>query len=377
MLRYFRAFMNAVITSMRKAFCIAAWRLIKIKQYPRVLALGRCGFTSNRECNPSMSGNYAILATQGKNYHEDGFWELLQTLVELKINPFIIISGRIPQEHIDELATLAHRIAVRPNFGRDMAAYKEATLYLHDQGITPKRLLYLNDSLIYLPGDGLKEMVGKLLTTDSDVMGATQSFERYHHIGSFIFSLSGKAFAHPGVRKFWEKYRQYNLRPHCIFKGELKLSRWLRKKGFYLDVLYNAGIAAGKVNTLDYETLIKQFPLTRQGTRTAFINFLAGISELNCPIELVRQCAVDYMFSSATQSQIHTYFGIFHKFLNLPIIKKDIVYRSLYNEKDLALILSDMSDERKASIFKLLNSRGLESELSGFVMFVKRVLMLE
>ena len=377
MLKYFRAFMNAIVASIRSAFRIGIWRLIKIKQYPRVLALGRCGFTSDRECNPPMSNNYAILATMGKNYHEDGFWELLQTLVELKINPFIVINGKIPEEHINELATLAHRIAVRPNFGRDMAAYKEATLYLHDKGVVPERLLYFNDSLIYLPGDGLRSMVEKLLTTDSDVMGATQSFERCHHIGSFIFSLSGKAFSHPGVRKFWEKYRQYNLRPHCIFKGELKLSRWLRKKGFYLDAIYNAGIAAGKMNTLDYETLLKQLPLTLQEPRTAFLNFLASIRDVNYPVELVRQYALDYMFSNVTQSQVHAYFGIFHKLLNLPIIKKDIVYRGIYNEKDLSLIMSEMPDDRKLSILKLLNSRGLESELSGMIVFLKRALLLE
>lgn len=375
--RYFRAFIEAMNTSMRRLFRMVMWRLIKIKQYPRVISLGRCNFTSDRECNPSMSENYAILATQGRNYHEDGFWELLQTLVEMEINPFIIISGTIPEEQLNEMAALAHRIAVRPNFGRDMAAYKEATLYLYDRGIAPKRLLYFNDSLIYLPGDGLKAMVEKLAATDSDVMGATQSFERYHHIGSFIFSLSGKAFAHSGVREFWEKYQPYNLRPHCIFNGEIALSRCLRRNGFYLDAIYTVGIAVGKVNALDYETLLKQFPLNRQESRSAFLNFLASISELNCPIELVRQCTVDCIFSNATQSQVHVYFGIFHKLLHLPIIKKDIVYRGIYNEKDLALILSDISEERKGSVFKLLNSRGLESERSGLITFVKRALMLD
>ncbi len=377
MLKYLQSLINAVATSIRSVFCIVTWRLIKIKQYPRVLVLGRCGFTSDRECNPPLSENYAILATMGKNYHEDGFWELLQTLVELKINPFIVINGAIPEEHINELATLAYRIVERPNFGRDMASYKEATLYLHDKGIVTNRVLYFNDSLIYLPGDGLKAMVENLLITDSDVMGVTQSFEHYHHIGSFIFSLSKKAFTHPGVRKFWEKYRQYNLRPHCIFNGELGFSRWLRKKEFYLDTIYNAGIAAGKINALDYESLLKQFPLFRQEPRTKFLNFLAEIRNMNCPEELMRQRAMDLIFSNASQSQIHIYFGLFYKFLNIPIIKKDIFYREIYSEKDLAMILCDMPEKCKASIFKLLNSNGLESEKRGIRILLRRVLMLE
>jgi hypothetical protein len=36
-----------------------------------------------------------------------------------------------------------------------------------------------------------------------------------------------------------------------------------------------------------------------------------------------------------------------------------------------------MPDDRKLLIFKLLNSRGLESELSGMIFFLKRALMLE
>lgn len=338
--------------------------------------MGRHSFESNREYNKSLGNNYAILATQGKHYQEDGFLALLDVLVELRINPIIVVNGSLPAQTLEDMSSRAHRIITRPNFGRDMAAFKEATLYMHDIKLAPDRVLYFNDSLIYLEGPDLRNMVENLLNSKSDIVGATQSFERHHHIGSFIFSISKKAFLDPAMRTFWENYRQYNLRPHCIIKGEIGMSRWMQKRGFLLDVLYNAGIAARKVDSLDYDSLLRSLPVSRKGYRTNFLGFLSTFNELNCPQELIRQSALDYMFGGSMQSQVHTFFGIFYRFLKMPILKKDIIYRGIYDEIELSLIL-DLPDEQKAMIFKLLNTRGLESEKTGVAMFFKRALMLE
>lgn len=377
MIDYFKSLIGVLVFSCRRWLCAFAWTLIKIKQYPTVRRLGRCGFTSNELCRPAEGEYYAILATMGRNYIEDGFFDLLGILCEYKINPIIVVNRKLDAESFEKLSSRAHRIITRPNFGRDMGPFKEATLYLYDQKISPARLLYFNDSLIYLNSDGLREMVGKLLASSSDVLGATQSFERFYHIGSFIFSLSRKAFEHPQTRAFWENYRQYNLRPHCILKGELGFSRWMQKQGFLLDAIYLPGRVADEVGALDQEELLEKFTYVRPSYRSSLANLLSTFSNFTCPPELIRQSAVSLLLGGGAHSQVHNYFGLFYNFLRLPIIKKDIIYRGIFTETELSLILSDLTPERKHGIFKILNNRGIESEKTGIKAFFSRALMLE
>ena len=377
MIDYLKSLIGVIIFSCRRWACTLAWTSIKIKQYPMVRRLGRCGFTSNELCQPAKGDYYAILATMGNNYIEDGFFDLLGILRDFDINPIIVINRKIDEESFKKLSSRAHRIITRPNFGRDMGAFKEASLYLYDQKISPARLLYFNDSLIYLDSDGLREMVKSLLVSSSDVLGATQSFERYYHIGSFIFSLSRKAFEHPQTKTFWENYRQYNLRPHSILKGELGFSRWMQKQGFLLDAIYQPERLMHEVNSLTQEELLKRFIYVRPSYRSALTCLLATFSNFTCPPEIIRQSAVALLLSGGTHSQVHNYFGLFYNILRLPIIKKDIIYRGIFTEPELSLILNDLPQERKHEIFKILNNRGIESEKTGLKTFFSRALMLE
>lgn len=370
-----------LLLNIRRFFCVVVWTMLKLWQYPKVLGMGRYRFDTNVQYNPEISDRYAILATQGKNFVEDGFYDLLEILQQEKINSVIIVNGKLSEESRTMLSRKAYRIITRPNFGRDMASFKEGSLYLHDilkqEGRTLKRMLYFNDSLIYLNTIELREMIRRLAGDDTDVMGVTQSFERHPHIGSFIFSMSEKAFYNPGILRYWEKYRQYNLRPHCIFKGEIGLSRCVRKQGFFLDCSYLVDTVANVLNKMEYNELLRCFSLVRQSYRSTFMEFLSSFSDMTCPPEMLRQSAIDFMFGAGNHSQVHVYFGLFYRLLRLPIIKKDILYKGVFDEKSMALILDDLPELQKRRIFKILNAKGRENEAIGFIPYFKRVLMLE
>ncbi|WP_216076067.1 rhamnan synthesis F family protein, partial [Acinetobacter baumannii] len=65
------------------------------------------------------------------------FLDLLTTLRNSGVNAIVVCNGRMSDASHALLAQYAHRILVRDNIGRDMGAYRAATLYLHDLGLRP------------------------------------------------------------------------------------------------------------------------------------------------------------------------------------------------------------------------------------------------
>jgi lipopolysaccharide biosynthesis protein len=165
------------------------------------------------------------------------------------------------------LKQYAHRIPVRANVGRDMGAYRAATLYFHDQGLRPDRMLYFNDSVLYLKGRGLSDLIGRLVNSRYDVVGAFENHQFDYHIGSYVFAVSGAVFRDPRLQRFWRRYRPYDLRTHAITHGEIALSRHLKRGGYSIDVVYSAERLAQRLYRLDLISLVGLIPFMRPAFR--------------------------------------------------------------------------------------------------------------
>lgn len=118
----------------------------------------------------------------------------------------------------------------RPNFGRDFGSYKTGFLHLYKHSWERRcdRLLLLNDSLFYSKTN-LKPFLEQMITTELDALGATENFEIEHHLGSFCISLNQHILKHRHFKRYWVRYSNTDIRPTVIKRGEMKLSKTLKR----------------------------------------------------------------------------------------------------------------------------------------------------
>ncbi|WP_146161955.1 hypothetical protein [Pseudogemmobacter blasticus] len=118
----------------------------------------------------------------------------------------------------------------RPNFGRDFGSYKTGFLHLFARGWqgTCPRLLMLNDS-IYFSQERMPAFLRDMMAPEAEVLGGTENFEIEYHLGSFCIAMAGRILAHPQFRAYWRGYRLTDVRPVVIRRGEMGLSKALKR----------------------------------------------------------------------------------------------------------------------------------------------------
>lgn len=118
----------------------------------------------------------------------------------------------------------------RPNFGRDFGSYKTGFLHLFARGWddTCPRLLMVNDS-VYYASRGLDQFLADLMTSDVEVLGATENYEIEYHLGSFTVAMAQSVLKAERFRRYWRRYRLTDVRPIVIKRGEMKLSKTLKR----------------------------------------------------------------------------------------------------------------------------------------------------
>lgn len=239
----------------------------KIRQWPSILRERRPAFLSDESQRPAQGDAYAIVVKYAKFGLTPDFLDLLQSLETSGVNAIVVCNGRLDAASHALLLRSVHRVLVRRNVGRDMGAYRAATLYLDEQGLKPGRMLYLNDSIFFLKGKELDGLVEALCQRHFDVTGSFENHEKAHHVGSYALAVSGEVFSDPDVVQFWRRYRPYDLRPHAIMHGEVALSVCLKRRGYSIDVIYGAEKLVHQLNALDLRGLIALTEVMRPAFR--------------------------------------------------------------------------------------------------------------
>ncbi|WP_432730480.1 rhamnan synthesis F family protein [Variovorax sp. W6] len=239
----------------------------KVRQWPSVVRERRPAFLSDETPRLAQGDIFAIVVKYAKFGLTPDFLDLLQSLEEGGVNAIVVCNGKLDAASHALLLRSAHRVLVRRNVGRDMGAYRAATLYLSEQGLRPGRMLYLNDSIFFLKGKELDDLVGALCQRRFDVTGAFENHEKSHHIGSYALAVSGEVFLDSDVLRFWRRYRPYDLRPYAILHGEVALSACLKQRGYSIDVIYSAEKLVHQLNALDLRGLISLTQVMRPAFR--------------------------------------------------------------------------------------------------------------
>ncbi|MBR0674137.1 rhamnan synthesis F family protein [Neoroseomonas soli] len=382
-----------------RAFCVGT----KLAQAPAVIREGTPRILSDEVTTPVQGDRFAIVVKYAKFGLTEDFTDLLAALKRARVNAIVVCNGHLAPEEAARLRSLAHRIMVRPNIGRDMGAYRAATLHLHRSGLMPSRVLYFNDSVIYLRGQGLDDMVAALAESSYDVAGTFENHEFAHHVGTYAFSISGAVFADRNVQRFWRRYRPYDLRPYAIRRGEVAYTECVRRCGYRIDVIYSADKLASRLGALPFHTLVEHLRYIPFGAfRDYAINdLIAGAVKTGAllyrkapesapppartprlsdyrsrtvPTNEEAEAHAQFLRLSETMksevlinhmmgliincSQVHYGFGLFHRVMGSPLVKKDLLVRGVFFEHDCTRILDTVPAERRNGIMRELISRG-------------------
>lgn len=362
----------------------------KLIQFPDVLSEINPKIILDETCRPPRGNVYAIVVKYVNFGLSEDFLALLECLAAQSIDAVVVCNGTPTEAMLEQLRARTYRILVRRNVGRDMGAYRAATLHLHAQGLKASRVLYLNDSVIYLPGPDLDAFVRGMVDTSYDIVGAAENHEFQHHLGSYALSMTGQAFCDEKVLAFWRSYRPYDIRPHAIRKGEIKWNRVLKRRGYKFDVLYGADDLWEQLQAMSFPQLVDLLRFMPGDFQTkALTPALGSLAELAALFEpppgagghspsiprvllsgrqcgpehaLIKSALIDQILRAITQrSQVHYGFGLLHRLLGCPLVKKDLLQRGIYLEQQMMEILDGLPAGRRAGVMRELINRGRPS----------------
>ena len=308
----------------------------------------------------------------------------------------------------------------RYNFGRDFGSYKAGFMHLYKRRWHEKcpRLLVLNDSLFYSKNNQAN-FIETLLQTEVEVLGATENHEIEHHLGSFCLSLDGSIVRKDKLRTYWKKYSSSDVRPVVIKRGEMQLSKTLRRcvtsPGNFsaqFDLTWFSDYINSNKDFLDLASdfhrasdfyLASDFvDWKRPSIRTSAMRLInryimidPSLSNLEANIETSREhvsvnfvdnarslrdaiaAAVkkevelevierrvyeevknDLLECFTAGSQIHQN-GIMLHYLGLPIIKLDGLYRGMFSNEDIENLAQQLESDEVIPFKRLMYYRGL------------------
>jgi hypothetical protein len=118
----------------------------------------------------------------------------------------------------------------RPNFGRDFGSYKTGFLHVFDRSWHEQcpRLLMINDS-IFFTEERMPKFLNDMMNSSIEVLGATENYEIEYHLGSFCIAMSQVILENKNFQHYWRQYRLSDVRPRVIKRGEMGLSKTLRR----------------------------------------------------------------------------------------------------------------------------------------------------
>jgi hypothetical protein len=249
----------------------------------------------------------------------------IDALAEAKINVILVVNHPLKGEMRQALAKQSRFILIRDNTGFDIGGYQDATNFVREQ-FSIERLLYINDS-IYFFRDGLTDMFRRMADSNSDICTVFENWEFRYHVQSFCFSVSRKIFDLPNFVEFWNGYLPVSSRLWAIQRGEIGLSRAIVPVADTFEIIYTPNDIRAHLKDMTISELL------RLNTHLP-----VRIRLNNSERRLQRATVEDYLIEQiSSYSQIHTGGFLYRRYLDAPIIKRDLVYRmqfSIYDVKD-------------------------------------------
>lgn len=158
---------------------------------------------------------------------------------------YVIAVNTLKLENPDEITDLVDCYYEKPNFGRDFSSYKVGFLHVFKNKIheSCERLMMVNDS-VYFTDERSPKFISDMMETTYEVLGSTENFDIEYHLGSFCIAMNQSILLKSKFINYWKSYKLSDVRPTVIKRGELALSKTIKKvmkNPSKLTALYSAG----------------------------------------------------------------------------------------------------------------------------------------
>lgn len=286
-------------------------------------------------------------------------------LVALTTNDFYVLVVYNKPMSAAQRAAIAphcHHLIERFPVGRDFGAYKRGLIWLKENGKLSNAdvLVLANDSMFY--PCSLSETVSDMLSQSEDWATLFENFQFRHHAQSFFLMFRRPVFESAGWQRFWQRYRPYSSRIHCIEKGEKGLTFALVKAGFFPSAIYNAVRVTAALRSLtDAEN-------TQSGGIAELLLRLHGDSETPSQSysrdRLIEEAILNVGSLMHRRNPTHTTGIIINVSLMAPI-KRDICFRAIYDLTEVVSYVRGFTEAELQAMTSDLRRKGFPAGMTG------------
>jgi hypothetical protein len=274
---------------------------------------------------------------------------LIDAIARSQFNLVAVSNGTLTAQARAKLLGKSCLFIERNNVGRDFGGYKDGVNIVLRRFAEIDRLIIANDSVFYLP-QGLDQLINSL-DADDDVIGISESYKGFYHVASFLLSFGKRVVSNDAFIKFWRDYKPLESRQWAIFEGEGKLVQRLMRAGFRPRALYRTEDLARELDTVEGFKLLPA-EIRRQ---------------LSDPLTPSRSLGGERAASEIIKhNQMHAVGFLFYKFKNLPLIKRDIVFREIYSLAEVESLLNGIDGPLRGEIIDDLRRRGGPEDFGYF-----------
>ncbi|HQT76617.1 MAG TPA: hypothetical protein PLD10_06155 [Rhodopila sp.] len=237
------------------------------------------------------------------------------------------------------------------NVGRDIGAYIRAVRSLQASGalLERTRILFLNDSVVYLPG--MDAVFATMAAAPEDWIGTTESRQGGHYLNSWCFQLSAAVVRGDAFARWAGRFAFLANRVYLIRAGEIRLTRMLLAAGVRPRVLFGSDFWAG---------------LCDQIARSDHV--VARIIPRNLGELYPKREHAERFLHKANQTHLFTFPGV--AFGVFPFVKKDLYYRDVFSQEHVELLCAEIATHHGQKIAtecrQSLLGRGDGGALSGW-----------
>ncbi|EOS92956.1 hypothetical protein ETR_21692 [Erwinia tracheiphila PSU-1] len=135
----------------------------------------------------------------------------------------------LEKKEIKRISALIDIYIETDDIGRSFASYKECFDYIYKNQMNQhcKRLIMCNDSVFY-SSHGLNDFVDTMITTEKNVLGATENHACDKYLDSYFISFSGGIINNEKFIAYWRKYKKTDSKHKIKSEGEIHLSQVLQ-----------------------------------------------------------------------------------------------------------------------------------------------------
>lgn len=171
----------------------------------------------------------------------------------------VVSNAKLTEGDTRRLSCYALGILERPNYGLDFGGYRDAVLWIRSEGLLPKEILLLNDSVSCLVGDFQRFMwiVRKQMGSVVGAVAMNEGRGRGEILLSYFLLIKSSAIRRVEFWNFWQRYQMANSRYVTVRRGERGFSHMLREVGISVNAFIRPDVLrAENLKTVAYSDLI-------------------------------------------------------------------------------------------------------------------------